>query len=65
MDLDKDRQWPIGTCPAINSEKSQALLINLSILHSPIVSPLPLGSNHIGFVDKVKNLGISFNQKLT
>jgi hypothetical protein len=50
---------------AINPEKSQALLINPSILLSLIVSPLLLGTNQIAFVNKVKNLGITFNQDLT
>jgi hypothetical protein len=59
MDLDRIHQWSIENCLAINPEKSQAFLVNLSILPSPIVSPLLLGSIHIAFVDKVKHLGIT------
>jgi hypothetical protein len=65
MDLDWIHQWSIENCLAIKTEKSQALLANPSILPSPIVSPFLFGSNHIAFVDKVKNLGIIFNQELT
>jgi hypothetical protein len=65
MDLDRIHQWSIENCLAINPKKSQALLVNPSIIPSPIVSPLLLGSNHITFVDKVKNLSIIFNQELT
>jgi hypothetical protein len=60
MDLDRIHQWSIEICLATNPEKSQALLVNpLSI-----VSPLLLGSKHIAFVDKVKNMGFIFNQEL-
>jgi hypothetical protein len=65
MDLDRIHQWSIENCLAINPKKSQALLVNPTILPSPIVSPLLLGSNHIAFVNKVKNLRIIFNQELT
>jgi hypothetical protein len=64
MDLDQIHQWNIEKCLTINPEKSQALLVNPYIIHSPIVSPLLLGSIHITFVDKVKKLGIIFNQEL-
>jgi hypothetical protein len=40
-------------------------MVNPFILPSLIVSPLLLGSNHIAFVDKVKNLGIIFIKELT
>jgi hypothetical protein len=65
MDLDRVHRWSIENCLAINPEKSQALLINPSILSPTIVSPLLLGTNQIAFVNKVKNLGIIFNQDLT
>jgi hypothetical protein len=65
MDLDRIHQWSIEHCLAINSKKSQAFLVNPSILPSLIVSLLILGSNHIALVDKVKIFGIIFNQKLT
>jgi hypothetical protein len=65
MDFDRIHQWSIENCLPRNPEKSQALLANPSILPSPIVSPLLIGSNHIAFVDNVKNLGNTFNQELT
>jgi hypothetical protein len=65
MDLDRVHCWSIENCLAINPEKSQALLINPSILLSPIVSPLLLKTNQIAFVNKVNNLGVIFNQDLT
>jgi hypothetical protein len=65
MDLDRIHQWSIEHCLAINSKKSQALLVNPSILPSKIVSLLLLGSNHIAIFEKVKNLGIIFNQELS
>jgi hypothetical protein len=54
MDIDRIHQWSIENCLAINPENLQALLVNPSILPSPIVSPLPLQSNHIAFVDRVR-----------
>jgi hypothetical protein len=65
MNLNRIHQWSIENCLVINTEKSQALLVNPSILPSPIVSPFLLGSNDIAFVDKVKKLAIIFNQELT
>jgi hypothetical protein len=50
MDLDRIHQWSIENCLALNSKKSQALLVNPSILASPIVSTLLLGPNHIAFI---------------
>jgi hypothetical protein len=64
MDLDRIHQWSSNYL-AINPGKSQALLVNPPILSSPIVLSLLLGSNHITFVDKVKNLDSILNQKLT
>jgi hypothetical protein len=58
MDLDRMHQWYIEKCLAINTVKSQVLLVNPYILLSPMVSPLLLGSNHNTFVDNVKNLGM-------
>jgi Reverse transcriptase (RNA-dependent DNA polymerase) len=65
MDLESIHCWSVQNCLAINPEKSQALLINPSLLPSPIVSPILLGTNRIAFVEKTKNLGIIFNQELT
>jgi hypothetical protein len=64
MNFDRVHRWSIQNCLAMNPEKLQALLVNPSILLSPIVSPLLLGTNQIAFVNKVKNLGILFNQNL-
>jgi hypothetical protein len=65
MDLGRVHRWSIENCLAINPKKSQALLINPSLLLLPLISPLLLGTNQIAFVSKVKNLGIIFNHNLT
>jgi hypothetical protein len=47
MNFDRVHRWSIENCMAINPEKLQALLVNPSILLSPIVSPLLLGTNQV------------------
>jgi hypothetical protein len=59
MDLDRIHQF-IKNCLAINPENSQALLVNPSILPSPIVS-----LHLIAICRQSKNSGIIFNQEHT
>jgi Reverse transcriptase (RNA-dependent DNA polymerase) len=61
-DLERVYQWSIANSIQINPIKSQAILFNSHTTTSP--PNIKLGRDFIEYYDKVKNLGIIFNNKL-
>jgi hypothetical protein len=65
FDLDHILQWSLRNGFSINAFKSQAMVVNLRLLQLDDASQILLDGNTIDFHQKVKNLGLIINNKLT
>jgi hypothetical protein len=64
-DLDRIHQWSMANRLFINSSKSQAMIINPSLLPIDVLLLNRLGADVIFCYKKLKNLGLLINQALT
>jgi hypothetical protein len=64
-DLDRIHQWSMANQLIINSSKSQAMIINPSLLPIDVSPLIKLGTDVILCYKKLKNLGLLINQDLT
>jgi hypothetical protein len=65
LDLDQILQWSLRNGLSINATKSQAMVVNPRLLQLDDACQISLDGNTIAFHQKVKNLGLIMNSKLT
>jgi hypothetical protein len=65
LDLDQILQWSLRNALSINATKSQAMVVNPRLLQLDDACQISLDGNTIAFHQKVKNLGLIMNSKLT
>jgi hypothetical protein len=64
-DLSSIWDWSLQNGLCLNPEKSKALIISLQPMSSINIPPIKLNGSVVPYCDKVKNLGLLINQKLT
>jgi hypothetical protein len=65
LDLDHILQWSLRNGLSINATKSQAIVVNPTLLQLDNACRISLDANTIAFHQKVKKLGLIMNSKLT